>query len=267
MGRQFSGAIVGISLRRAHVRRRISDRQAGVAPARVRGNAVLEIRAMASKIGDRSIFAPGNWSDNNCFLAMHRSEWWTELRLKHEHLLAWKLPGSAIVAFAGFDQLTIWADAGEVIGPAFAAWSSKTPAERQRRPDVGNDDCFSRPSTHGPNRKNMGRRQSRQVIFDEHASTGKGESHNAASPHGSVFPGLERQGTAIRWAYSADGRQWKSLKPIDAPWATGTVQVGVMAVNTSTEPHLVVFDNYSLTPKWPRQDKWWIQKRNDLINA
>jgi regulation of enolase protein 1 (concanavalin A-like superfamily) len=89
----------------------------------------------------------------------------------------------------------------------------------------------------------------RQVIFDEHVSTGKGESHNAASPQGSVFLRLERHGSVITGFLSGDGQVWKPLKPIDAPWATGTLQVGVMAVNTSTEPHFVTFDNYSLTPK------------------
>jgi regulation of enolase protein 1 (concanavalin A-like superfamily) len=87
----------------------------------------------------------------------------------------------------------------------------------------------------------------RQVIFDEHASSGRGESHNSVSPDGSMFLRLERQGTVIRGFFSGDGQVWRALKPIDAPWATGTLQVGVMAVNTSTEPHVVTFDNYSLT--------------------
>jgi regulation of enolase protein 1 (concanavalin A-like superfamily) len=88
-----------------------------------------------------------------------------------------------------------------------------------------------------------------QVIFDEHASNRRGESHLAAVPEGSVFLRLERQKNLIRAASSSDGRQWKSLKPIEATWADGPLQVGVMAVNTSTEKHSVTFSNYSLKVK------------------
>ena len=39
------------------------------------------------------------------------------------------------------------------------------------------------------------------------------------------------------------------MKPVNTTWAEGEVQVGVVAVNTSTGPHKVTFEGYSLKAK------------------
>jgi regulation of enolase protein 1 (concanavalin A-like superfamily) len=62
-------------------------------------------------------------------------------------------------------------------------------------------------------------------------------------------PPTRAPGGRIAAAFSSDGKSWKNFRPIKAPRAGEEVLVGVVAVNTSTGPHEVFFDDYSLTGK------------------
>jgi uncharacterized protein (TIGR03066 family) len=89
----------------------------------------------------------------------------------------------------------------------------------------------------------------RQVIFDERKGGKRGVTLDQPSPDGPVFLRLKRKDGIVTAAFSSDGRRWTSFKPIDAQWSRGVADVGVVAVNTSTGPHAVTFDEYSLEAK------------------
>ena len=86
-------------------------------------------------------------------------------------------------------------------------------------------------------------------MLEELVGGGKGATHRQAVPEGTTFLRLERKRGRILAAASADGKAWIELKPVDTTWATDEVQVGVVAVNTSTVPNKVKFDDYSLNGK------------------
>lgn len=88
-----------------------------------------------------------------------------------------------------------------------------------------------------------------QAVLEELVAGAKGVTHRPAAPEGATFLRLERRRGRITAAFGADGKEWKELKPVDTTWAEGELQVGVMAVNTSTGPHKVTFDDYSLKAK------------------
>ena len=88
-----------------------------------------------------------------------------------------------------------------------------------------------------------------QAVLEELAAGGKGVTHRQPAQEGPVYLRLERQRGRISASFSADGRQWKDLKPVATTWADGEIEVGVIGVNTSTSVHEVTFDNYALKPK------------------
>jgi regulation of enolase protein 1 (concanavalin A-like superfamily) len=85
-----------------------------------------------------------------------------------------------------------------------------------------------------------------QAVLEELVAGAKGVTHRPAVAEGATFLRLERKRGRIIAAFSADGKEWKDLKPVDTTWADGEIQVGVVAVNTSTTPHTVTFEDYSL---------------------
>jgi regulation of enolase protein 1 (concanavalin A-like superfamily) len=88
-----------------------------------------------------------------------------------------------------------------------------------------------------------------QAVLEELVGGDKGVTHRPSVPEGATFLRLERKRGRIMAAFSVDGKEWKELKPVDTTWAEGEIQVGVVAVNTSTGPHSVTFDSYSLKSK------------------
>jgi regulation of enolase protein 1 (concanavalin A-like superfamily) len=89
----------------------------------------------------------------------------------------------------------------------------------------------------------------RQVIFDERERGKRGTTLNQAAPDGPVYLRLERKNGVVTGAFSGDGKEWSTFKTIDAQWSRGVADVGVVAVNTSTVPHTVRFEDYSLKAK------------------
>jgi uncharacterized protein (TIGR03066 family) len=85
-----------------------------------------------------------------------------------------------------------------------------------------------------------------QTVLEEIVGGAKGASHRHAFAEGATYLRLERKRGRISAAYSADGKKWKELKSVETTWADGEIQAGVVAVNTSTEPHAVTFSEYSL---------------------
>jgi regulation of enolase protein 1 (concanavalin A-like superfamily) len=88
-----------------------------------------------------------------------------------------------------------------------------------------------------------------QAVLEEIVGGAKGVSHRYAISEGATYLRLERKPGRISVAHSADGKKWKELKPVVTTWTEGEIQVGVVAVNTSTEPHAITFDRYSLQAK------------------
>ncbi len=88
-----------------------------------------------------------------------------------------------------------------------------------------------------------------QAVLEELVAGDKGASRRPAAPPGSLFLRLERTRGRIAAAYSVDGKGWMDVKPVDTSWAVGELQVGVVAVSTSTGPHTVTFGDYSVKPK------------------
>ena len=67
-------------------------------------------------------------------------------------------------------------------------------------------------------------------------------------PAGTVYYRLERRGSRIVGAVSADGKRWGTLKPIDTVWPP-SVKVGVVAINSSSEPFTVTFEEFTVRGK------------------
>jgi hypothetical protein len=88
-----------------------------------------------------------------------------------------------------------------------------------------------------------------QVVLEELVAGSKGVTRRQAIPEGATSLRLERKPGRISAGFSKDGKEWNDLKPVDTTWAVGEVQVGVVAVSTSTGPHPVKFDSYSLQAK------------------
>jgi regulation of enolase protein 1 (concanavalin A-like superfamily) len=85
-----------------------------------------------------------------------------------------------------------------------------------------------------------------QAVLEELVAGSKGVTRRQAIPEGAMSLRLERKRGRIAAAYSKDGQEWKELQPVDTTWAEGELQVGVVAVSTSTGAHPVKFDGYSL---------------------
>ena len=81
------------------------------------------------------------------------------------------------------------------------------------------------------------------VVLEEIAAGRKGVTQRLPVGDGPLNLRLEHKKRRLVAAFSDDGKNWKELKPVDAGWATGKVQVGVVAVSTSSGPHEVMFDD------------------------
>ncbi len=89
-----------------------------------------------------------------------------------------------------------------------------------------------------------------QAVLEELVGGKKGVTHRQpAGTEGPLYLRVERKGSRISADFSHDGQTWKDLKPVDTTWAEGTIQVGVVGVNTSPGPHSVSFEDYSLKAK------------------
>jgi regulation of enolase protein 1 (concanavalin A-like superfamily) len=88
------------------------------------------------------------------------------------------------------------------------------------------------------------------IMFEEREAGHRGAMHNQGGiPNSAVFLRLERKGGRITGAFSDNGVQWKALKAMDTTWADGSVKVGLVATNTSSEPSTVKFENFDLKAK------------------
>ncbi len=88
------------------------------------------------------------------------------------------------------------------------------------------------------------------IAFEEREAGHRGAMHNLGGlPNAPVFLRLERKGGRITGAFSGDGVNWEPLKPMDTSWTNGPVKVGLVAINTSTEPTTIKYENYSLKKK------------------
>jgi regulation of enolase protein 1 (concanavalin A-like superfamily) len=90
------------------------------------------------------------------------------------------------------------------------------------------------------------------AVLEEIAANRKGATLRQPVEDGPIFLRLERKKGRIYASFSADGKVWKELKPVDAAWASGTIQVGVVAISTSPGPHTVKFDNLTIEEKGVR---------------
>jgi regulation of enolase protein 1 (concanavalin A-like superfamily) len=88
-----------------------------------------------------------------------------------------------------------------------------------------------------------------QAVLEELVDGGKGVTHRQPSPEATTYLRLERGGGRVTASFSEDGKEWKSLKPVETSWAEGELQVGIVAVNTSTGAHSARFDGYTLKAK------------------
>jgi regulation of enolase protein 1 (concanavalin A-like superfamily) len=86
------------------------------------------------------------------------------------------------------------------------------------------------------------------VAFEEREGGYRGAVHNEAFQGGTCYLRLERTGSRIFGAISADGTTWKRLQPIDTIWPAG-LKVGLAAINSSSEPFLVKFEEFKLEGK------------------
>lgn len=84
------------------------------------------------------------------------------------------------------------------------------------------------------------------ILFEEREGGHRGATHNQIPPNGPLYLRLERQKGRITGAISENGKNWKVLKPMDTAWARGPMQVGLMGVNTASEPCKLRYMDYSL---------------------
>jgi regulation of enolase protein 1 (concanavalin A-like superfamily) len=86
------------------------------------------------------------------------------------------------------------------------------------------------------------------AAFEEREGGFRGAVHNEVFQGGTCYLRLERKGSRILGAISLDGSTWKDLQPIDTVWPA-KLKVGLAAVNSSSEPFAVKFEEYELNAK------------------
>ena len=86
------------------------------------------------------------------------------------------------------------------------------------------------------------------VAFEEREGGYRGAVHNETSKAGNCYLRMERKGSRIAGAVSFDGNTWSKLKPIDTVWPA-KLKVGLLAINTSSEPFTPSFEEFKLTAK------------------
>jgi regulation of enolase protein 1 (concanavalin A-like superfamily) len=88
------------------------------------------------------------------------------------------------------------------------------------------------------------------VAFEERERGYRGAVHSEAFLGGTWYLRLERRGSQFTGAVSGDGSSWKRLKPIDTIWPA-KLKVGLAAINSSSEPFLVKFEEFNLEAAKP----------------
>jgi regulation of enolase protein 1 (concanavalin A-like superfamily) len=83
------------------------------------------------------------------------------------------------------------------------------------------------------------------VAFEEREGGYRGAVHNEASRPGTAWLSMGRKGSRIFGAISFDGTSWHPLKPIDTVWPA-KLKVGLVAVNSSSQPLNVQFEDFTL---------------------
>jgi regulation of enolase protein 1 (concanavalin A-like superfamily) len=83
------------------------------------------------------------------------------------------------------------------------------------------------------------------VAFEEREGGYPGAVHNERFQEGPCYLRLERKGSRIHGASSADGKNWKRLKPIDTIWPA-KLKVGVLAISSSAMPFTATFEDFHL---------------------
>src|SRR5207248_2758776 len=86
------------------------------------------------------------------------------------------------------------------------------------------------------------------VLFEERESGYRGALHNEVFPGGDCYLRMERKGSRIFGSISFDGAKWKQLHPIDTLWPS-KLKVGLSAINSSTSPFVVNFEEFTLKAK------------------
>src|SRR5262249_24947683 len=86
------------------------------------------------------------------------------------------------------------------------------------------------------------------VLFEEREGGYRGALHNEVFPGGDCYLRMQRKGSRISGGISFDGVKWKQLQPIDTLWPT-RLKVGLAAINSSTEPFTLRFEEFSLKAK------------------
>jgi regulation of enolase protein 1 (concanavalin A-like superfamily) len=86
------------------------------------------------------------------------------------------------------------------------------------------------------------------VLFEEREGGYRGAIHNEVFPGGDCFLRMQRRGSRIFGSISFDGSRWKNLHPIDTLWPS-RLKVGLSAINSSTQPFAVRFEEFMLTAK------------------
>jgi regulation of enolase protein 1 (concanavalin A-like superfamily) len=82
------------------------------------------------------------------------------------------------------------------------------------------------------------------VAFEEREGGYRGAVHNEVFPGGTCYLRVVRKGSRIMGGISLDGKTWKLVKPIDTVWPA-KLKVGLIAINSSSDPFIVKFDEYS----------------------
>ncbi len=86
------------------------------------------------------------------------------------------------------------------------------------------------------------------VNFQEREGGTNGATHNEVMQGGNCWVRMERKGSRIHGSISFDGSTWKELKPIQTVWPT-KLKIGVTAVNSSSLPFTVSFEEFELKAK------------------
>ncbi|MBV9123026.1 MAG: DUF1349 domain-containing protein, partial [Planctomycetes bacterium] len=88
------------------------------------------------------------------------------------------------------------------------------------------------------------------VNFQEREGGYPGAEHNEVMQGGTCYLRVERKGSRIMGGISFDGSNWKQLHPIDTVWPA-KLKVGLLAINSSSEPFVVQFEDFDLKAKNP----------------
>ncbi len=86
------------------------------------------------------------------------------------------------------------------------------------------------------------------VAFEERKKGNRGAVQTDTFPAGTCYLRLERKDGRFFAAVSADGSSWRRLTPIDTVWPA-RLKVGLLAINSSTEPFAVRFEGFAIEGK------------------